>query len=481
MTYTTLTSYTVTVTATDNSGAGPGVGTQTHTINPGQTPTSISISPTLPVVGRGQIVNFTSTVLDQFGNPISGATVNWSVPSAGGGVNPTSGASTQFTASNTVGTYTLSAVAVGGSAPSTSTVISVQANTVTVTPTGQTIGTGATLQFSATIQDPNSQPVTSAITWTIQGGGAGNTIDSSGLFHATGTPGTYTITATDGFTDQGTATVIVNPTAPSFTAGPTATVFITTVSLTAQGSAFGGHPLTYTWSIISAPQGAVTQFSPNGTGTASASIETLNVAGTYTIQCLITDTVNQLTASQNVTFSVSQSLTGLTVSPNNITVQTLQTQQFMAACQDQFGNGMTPCSVTWSTSGGGGVSGAGAFSSPSLGQNIKVTATSNTNPHVSNFAIVDVTSYDVSGAYAYPVPYKASFGTGVITFTGLGSYSSIRIYTASGHKVFDIAVNTNTYPWNVKNSNGENLASGVYLYVIESSQNKKNGKLIIIQ
>jgi hypothetical protein len=47
--------------------------------------------------------------------------------------------------------------------------------------------------------------------------------------------------------------------------------------------------------------------------------------------------------------------------------------------------------------------------------------------------------------------------------------------------VFDISLNQDIYPWNVKNSSGESIASGVYFYVIESPEGKKNGKLIIIQ
>ena len=143
---------------------------------------------------------------------------------------------------------------------------------------------------------------------------------------------------------------------------------------------------------------------------------------------------------------------------------------------------MTIGAVTWSTTGGS-ISGSGAtvnFSGSTLGANIRVTATSG-NPPQHGFATVNLVNFDVSGAYAFPVPYKASQGGGIIHFTGLGSQASIRIYTPTGHKVFDVAVQGNTYDWNVKNTAGENLASGVYLYVIESPSTKKNGKLIIIQ
>jgi hypothetical protein len=79
------------------------------------------------------------------------------------------------------------------------------------------------------------------------------------------------------------------------------------------------------------------------------------------------------------------------------------------------------------------------------------------------------------------VPYKASQGSGVIHFAGLGSQSSLHIYTTSGRRVFDITLASPTYDWPIVNSSGENVASGVYFYVIQSPEGKKDGKLIIIK
>jgi hypothetical protein len=35
--------------------------------------------------------------------------------------------------------------------------------------------------------------------------------------------------------------------------------------------------------------------------------------------------------------------------------------------------------------------------------------------------------------------------------------------------------------WNVKNSDGDNVASGVYIYQIKNSFSEKRGKLVIIR
>jgi hypothetical protein len=164
---------------------------------------------------------------------------------------------------------------------------------------------------------------------------------------------------------------------------------------------------------------------------------------------------------------------------NTITLQTLQTQQFTATGVDQFGNPMTLSNVVWSnaTPSSSGAPTA-SFSSSAIGQSVRITATSGGQ---TGALTVNLVSFDVSGAYAYPVPCKANSGCTAITFTGLGSQSSIHIYTTSGRRVFDISLNQNVYPWPIKNSSGESIASGVYFFVIESPAGKKNGKLIIIQ
>ena len=138
---------------------------------------------------------------------------------------------------------------------------------------------------------------------------------------------------------------------------------------------------------------------------------------------------------------------------------------------------MSLSNVVW-TSNGGNVNGAGAFSSPTIGQSVVVTATSGGKSGSIN---VNTVSFDVSGAYGYPVPCKANLGCTVVHFTGLGSQSTLHIYTTSGRRVFDISLASNTYDWPIANSSGENVASGVYFYVIQSSQGKKDGKLIIIK
>ncbi|MBI2119000.1 MAG: T9SS type A sorting domain-containing protein [Elusimicrobia bacterium] len=93
------------------------------------------------------------------------------------------------------------------------------------------------------------------------------------------------------------------------------------------------------------------------------------------------------------------------------------------------------------------------------------------------------TETDVSSAFAYPVPFKTGSGHKNITFTNLPDQGSIRIYSSQGEQVrkinFSITSGSSALVWDVKNDHGEELASDVYLYVIESLTAKKTGKLIV--
>ena len=96
--------------------------------------------------------------------------------------------------------------------------------------------------------------------------------------------------------------------------------------------------------------------------------------------------------------------------PATITVKAFNDQKFTADGLDQFGDPKTLSSVSWD---GSGINNAGVFNSNSIGTQVTVTAKSD---GVIGSALVTVYSLDVSGAYAFPVPYKANGGSGIIHF-----------------------------------------------------------------
>ena len=95
-------------------------------------------------------------------------------------------------------------------------------------------------------------------------------------------------------------------------------------------------------------------------------------------------------------------------------------------------------------------------------------------------------SANLDSSHAYPVPYMPSRGHDRITFTRLPAKTTIRIYTISGELVKTLMKDSGSvgkiiwFP--VYNESGEKMASGVYLYVMESSDGqKKIGKLMVIK
>lgn len=109
--------------------------------------------------------------------------------------------------------------------------------------------------------------------------------------------------------------------------------------------------------------------------------------------------------------------------------------------------------------------------------------------HFSNYALLAVSDADLSPVYAYPVPFRpgggdaARYGTWAqgITFTNLPAYGRIRIYTVAGALVRELAVTPPSVSWDVRNSAGQTVASGVYLWELTADKARKTGKLVVIK
>lgn len=143
-----------------------------------------------------------------------------------------------------------------------------------------------------------------------------------------------------------------------------------------------------------------------------------------------------------------------------------------------------------SVSGGGSAAG-GVFSLS--GVNMGGPSFSSAAPSGGNFtvetgaapaiAVYDSASPDLTSAHCYPVPFKPSAGHTKITFTGLTQSARIRVYTISGRLVRTLEKSGagDTLDWDVRNSAGESLASGVYIFVVKSPSQTASGKLMVIR
>ncbi len=389
---------------------------------------SISVTPVNASIVTGATKQLTATIQGTTSNK----SVTWKT-SAG-----TISANGLFTAPTTAGTATITATSAADNTKSATATITFAApvvNSVTVSPATATVLTGATEQFSATVQGTVSNK---SISWSTSSG----TISSAGVFTAGGTPGTATITVTSLADPTKTAKAIVTIAAPvvnSVTISPVAASIATggTQQFTASVSGTVSNK-GITWSTSA---GAI---SAGGLLTAPAAAGKVTVTATS-----LADKTKS--ASAIVTVS-APTVTGVSISPATANILTLATQQFTAAVQ---GN-VADKSVIWSASGGA-VSPAGLFTGGASAGTITVTATSNADKTKSASATVTlglptITSISVSPAStSVTTGGKATFSASVkgtatdtsVTWSAAkGTITSAGAYVAPGSATTDTVTAT---------------------------------------
>ncbi|MCY2952283.1 MAG: hypothetical protein NTU53_09940 [Planctomycetota bacterium] len=155
-------------------------------------------------------------------------------------------------------------------------------------------------------------------------------------------------------------------------------VITTTTALSVLGADDHGEAnLHYDWAVTTLPAGAQSpDFSVNATNAAKTTTVTFHQAGVYTFTAMITDSSGQFVTS-DVTVTVDQVLSGVTVHPASVELEHNATQQFSAVVADQFTQPMAGNPVaTWSVvSGGGQITQDGLFTAPSSSATTVVQAT----------------------------------------------------------------------------------------------------------
>ena len=79
--------------------------------------------------------------------------------------------------------------------------------------------------------------------------------------------------------------------------------------------------------------------------------------------------------------------------------------------------------------------------------------------------------------------FEASSDAKIIKFVNLPDQAIIRIYTVSGVLVRALEKNnttSNELTWDVRNRNGQFVASGVYFYHIEALNARRVGRMTIV-
>ncbi len=91
---------------------------------------------------------------------------------------------------------------------------------------------------------------------------------------------------------------------------------------------------------------------------------------------------------------------------------------------------------------------------------------------------------DLGQLNVYPNPVKRPLGHNTLTFDNITSQLRIRIYSASGRLVrdIDLAGAGNAYQWDLRNNSNQEVASGVYIYMVSNDAGeKRTGKIAVIR
>jgi len=188
---------------------------------------------------------------------------------------------------------------------------------VTVTPANSTVGVGLSKAFAALATASTGGTVAVNLDWSAALG----TIAPGGGYVAPATPGSDTITAVatitrtpgystgtgnsstiaDAVTASGSTTLAVVGLTPIVTTAAAAAPspsYTKSAVLTALGSDDDGEAaLTYTWSVVGTPPGAVTFSASNGTNAGKSTTANFASAGTYTLRVTIADATNRVVTS----------------------------------------------------------------------------------------------------------------------------------------------------------------------------------------
>jgi 3-polyprenyl-4-hydroxybenzoate decarboxylase len=376
------TSQTVTVTAT-STAAPTRTGTATVTVPA----VVVGISPTAPTVVMNGTQQFTATVTGS-----ANTSVTWSVQSGGGSVN----GSGLYTAPGAAGAAVVRATSVADPtkfAEANVTIITA-AVTVTISPTSTTVTTSATRQFTATV----TNAANTNVTWSVQEGASGGSVNATGLYTAPGTPGTFHVIATSvqDNTKSATATVTVqNPV--TITIAPTEAYVQPNGTRTFTGTASSGG-VNYT----------VVEGSAGGTITSGGVYTAPATPGDYHVRATA-----QSDGTKTATALVHVQPLVVAVAPATVTLQTNTTQQFTATVT---GNPNT--AVTWSVveGGGGSVDANGLYTAPGASGTYHVRAASVVDPAKFADATITVQSAPVLTVTVAPSTVTLAF-LGAQTFT----------------------------------------------------------------
>lgn len=390
--------------------------------------TAMTLAPSSASVEFLDAQTFAAACTDQYALAMDCPTLDWSTTVAGSAVD----AAGMFTAGTTVASGQVVAAA---GAVSASSDVDVYRNaavltTIAVAPSTASVEFLETQAFAATCFDQYALAMgCPALTWTTTV--SGSTVSGAGLFTAGTTVASGEVRAANGavlgaasvdvYRDAAVLTSIsLAPSSPSVE-------FLATRQFTP--TCYDQYALTMTCPTLDWSQTV---------GGSSVSSSGLFTAGTTAASGSVTAENGGVSGSTGVTvYRNAAVLTTISLSPSSASVQATRTQQFTAACRDQYALTMTCPALTWSTTvSGGSVSGTGLFTAgTTLSTGSVVRAQSGS---VSGTATTDVVPLQVYVAHIKM--YKAGAETYTFKDTDTSTSEARIVAVADGANVPNVVV-----------------------------------------
>ena len=426
-------------------------------------PTSITATAGTPQnasVNTAFAIQLQATVRDPFNNPVSGATVTFTVPGSGasgsfaGGVTTAttnaSGVATAavFTANTTAGSYVVTASVSGVSTPANFSLTNLAGAAASITatvgtPQSATINTAFATQLQATVKDSFNNPVsgttvtftapTSGASGTFAGGVNTATTNASGVATApvftanSTTGGPYTVTASAsgvGTTANYSLTNLAAPPASITATGGTpqsATVNTAfTAALQATVKDASNNPVSGVTVTFTAPASGASGTFAGGVNTATTNALGVATSAVFTANSIAGGPYNVTASVAGVSTPANFSLTNLAGPPANVAatagtpqsavVNTAFATQLQATVTDSLNNPVSGATVTFTAPASGA---SGTFAG---GVN---TATTNSQGVAT--APVFTANATVGGPYAVTASVSGVTGTVNYSLTNLSS------------------------------------------------------------
>ena len=377
-------------------------------------PDSVTLNPT-------EFVDF-SAIAEINGGGSGRVVVEWEA--AGGTIT----ADGRYTAGSTAGTYKVKGRYRNGKADSSTVAINSSGpgpvlTGINVTPSTAALLPSATQPFSAIGVMSNGSSSAVTVDWSTTGG----TIDGSGLYTAPANAGTYLVVATQqggSFADTAQVSVTVPPptlTAVVLTPATAALQFAQTRQFSAVGQLSDGSSTSI----------AVTWTATGGTINSGGLYTAGNTAGTFRV---IARSANGLADTSAVTIT-APTITGISLTPATVSLQSGQTQQFSVSATLSNGGTQTNPPVTW-TATGGAMNTTGLYTAGATAGGFRVIASSSngrtdtsavtiTTPTITAITVTPATA-TLSGGQTLQFAISATLSNGAtqvnpsVTWTATG-------------------------------------------------------------